>query len=313
MRNTSQEYCDRFQISSTAKLIARATILNANVPDLDGLVTPEAKSLSQAFLMEFSTIDSNFSKLVTWGAIRKMILLAEKLVKPGLTAHYALRKKHIENLVVRSLKDKDLVQVVIVGCGFDTLAIRLHREYPDVRFFELDGEKLISRKERALRQCGVPADNLHFLKLSDNTDAIKRSLAECPDFSTVKKTLFLIEGVLMYLEPAQVTALFKLFGDFSRENKVIFTFLEPGGAYEKQDRPLAEKLADLWLKQKGESYKWSVGKEVLCQFFRSLEMEIVSVSSPQELRASYLSNPVEKRMVLPRDEHIAEARFSSPS
>lgn len=107
-------------LSSTARLIAKATILNAHDTHTKHLVTREAGRLSQVLLNGSTWIDRNFTSLVKVPGFSTFLFALERFIKPGLCAHYALRKRYIENLVCERLERDEYRQVVIFGCGFDT-------------------------------------------------------------------------------------------------------------------------------------------------------------------------------------------------
>jgi len=63
--------------------------------------------------------------------------LTERFSIPGIRTHYVLRKKIIER-ETRAAIDEGFRQVVVIGAGFDVLALRLASEFPLVTFVELD-------------------------------------------------------------------------------------------------------------------------------------------------------------------------------
>lgn len=275
-------------ISSTARLIAKATILNAHDTHTKHLVTREAGRLSQVLLNGSTWIDRNFTSLVKVPGFSTVLFALERFIKPGLCAHYALRKRYIENLLCERLERDEYRQVVIFGCGFDTFVLRQHHRYPTVQFFEIDTPALIAQKRSALSETGsdIQDVNVH-LFATDSRESIGALLGRLPGFKTTCPTLLVIEGVLMYLQQDEVTRLFRDVVALGENTEVIFTFLQPLGAYAREERPLAEKLADVWLSRKGEPYRWSVTEvelESLCREV-GLKLEGVCLSEGAAARA----------------------------
>lgn len=86
----------------------------------------------------------------------------------------------------------------------------------------------------------------------------------------------------MYLQQDEVTRLFRDVVALGENTEVIFTFLQPLGAYAREERPLAEKLADVWLSRKGEPYRWSVTEVELESLCREVGLKLEGVVCPKE-------------------------------
>src|SRR6266853_1496762 len=108
--------------SSTATLIAAATVFlarDARVPDL---VPPGAAEWCARCLEALSGLKT--VEMLSHPGLRWAARLAERATVPGLLLHFMLRKRWIEE-VVRSALAEGCEQVVVMGAGFDTLALRL--------------------------------------------------------------------------------------------------------------------------------------------------------------------------------------------
>src|SRR5258706_11942164 len=123
--------------SSTATLIAAATVFLARDPRLAGLVPRGAAGLCARCLAALSPRRLAAVELASRGALRWVVRLAVRATIPGLLAHFMLRKRWIEEAARAALAD-GIGQLVVVGAGFDTLAARLAPEYPQAKFIELD-------------------------------------------------------------------------------------------------------------------------------------------------------------------------------
>ena len=102
-------------------------------------------------------------------------------------------------------------QVVVIGAGMDTRSYRL--SLPHVHWFEIDMPEVVSLKEQLLaehvdssalrvKQCTRIAFNL---KESNTGDL--RSVLAAHGHAAAEPTLFLMEGLVMYLSPAEIRAL----------------------------------------------------------------------------------------------------------
>ena len=75
--------------------------------------------------------------------------LMQTVVMPGFYLHFVLRKRSIENFV-RQAVQQNARQLVIIGAGFDTLSVRMAREFSDLQIIEIDHPATQALKRTAL-------------------------------------------------------------------------------------------------------------------------------------------------------------------
>jgi methyltransferase (TIGR00027 family) len=111
--------------------------------------------------------------------------------------HYIVRKRYLED-VARECLAEGIRQVVVLGAGFDTLAWRLHHEYSEVCFIELDHPATQQAKKQILQKHGYIPQNLRLLPLDLAQTSLQDSLLACPHYNPALPSLFIAEGLLMY-------------------------------------------------------------------------------------------------------------------
>ncbi len=94
-------------------------------------------------------------------------------------------------------------QVVICGAGYDDRALRFRS--PGVRFFELDHPATQADKARRLRAMGALGDAV--LASADFNSDDAAAVLEAAGHDACQPTLFLCEGLLVYLESAVIRRL----------------------------------------------------------------------------------------------------------
>ncbi len=125
-----------------------------------------------------------------------------------------------------------------------------------------------------------------------------------PGFSPGKPTLFIVEGVLMYLDESEVLQLFESMKRLvSGGIRVIFTFMEPMWRNPGSFGPLIK----LYLKIKKESLFWSVEHERVPEFFERIGFDVKSIVSPRELKKRYV--PKNYSGQLQEGEYLAAAEY----
>lgn len=141
--------------------------------------------------------------------------------RPGVVA----RTRLIDQVVTRELGQ--VSQVLILGAGFDSRALRLPG-IDRVPVFELDHPATQAAKRRALRRAGQPAGHVTFIPVVFGTDDPGHALA-ASRFATDIPTLVLWEGVTNYLDAEAVNATFGLLASaLARGSLVVFTYVDAG-------------------------------------------------------------------------------------
>jgi methyltransferase (TIGR00027 family) len=187
-----------------------------------------------------------FARVLKLPLFRRALNFYESFMIPGLARHHVLRKKAIEKMVLNALKS-GVKQVVQIGAGFDSLCLRLHSQWPEVNFYEFDHPATQKLKQEILNQERT-GKNL-VLKPLDLSDPDSNALSET--ISLEIPTLFIIEGVLMYLPLSLVTIWFQKIRELvDSGSRLIFTFME-------QARFTKQSFAvHLWLKLVKEPFRW---------------------------------------------------------
>lgn len=200
--------------------------------------------------------------------------LTERFSIPGIRTHYVLRKKIIER-ETRAAIEEGFRQVVVIGAGFDVLALRLAAEFPLVTFIEIDHEATQQAKRLAAERFGsdvtfIAADLRH-----EPVDAALKRVA----FDPAEQTVFIVEGVLMYLTKDEVSHTLQSIRRAANACRLIFTAMESdrfGGS---------TWLADAWLKKQGEPFQWAVTPESVDPFLTRLGFDVLRIYDAPEIRA----------------------------
>jgi methyltransferase (TIGR00027 family) len=225
--------------------------------------------------------------------------------------HYAVRKLWLEVAAREALRD-GFRQVVVLGAGFDTLALRLSGEFADVLCVEIDHPATQRVKVDALRARGGSSENLMLRPLDLASETLDTALRDTP-LQHGERTLFVAEGLLMYLPPASVD---RVFADCAAHggvgSRVAFTFMErfPGGriAFRGQSRAI-----DLWLRLKREPFRWGIPREELSGFLEQRGYHCLRLVTDAELRRAYLSSPDLQDEPLVDGDHLCLAQSCDPS
>jgi methyltransferase (TIGR00027 family) len=114
----------------------------------------------------------------------------------------AARTVHFDSVIARAIEHVD--QFVLMGAGYDT------RAYGDlaargVTVFEVDQAIVQEHKRSMIAAAGIRCENVSFVSVDFSVDNLFSKLA-ASGFDASRKTLFLWEGVSLYLSAEQVAA-----------------------------------------------------------------------------------------------------------
>lgn len=269
--------------SDTATLIARSILLSARDPELAPLLSPGEEEVTRRMLG--TRADGGwfaFAEQHPWA--RRSLMLAERFLLGGIFAHYLARKRWIEG-EVRGAIANGIRQVVVLGAGYDSLAVRLHREFPQVVFYEIDHPAT----QRSKRESVAPATNLHFLAAELSSELPHEVASSCPDFSCGEPSVVIAEGLTMYFHGGRVKELLRSSAKLAGgEGRVIFSFMEAeenGSIAFRGGNP----LIGWWLHLRREPFHWGCRRQDLPEFLRAAGLDIQTVANHRDLRAKVLA------------------------
>ena len=259
------------QASNTAKVIAASTIVLASDPRTSALVAPGAAALCQK-LLSGSRADRWLARSAAYPLTRALWRWLERLTLPGIMLHYWHRKRWIESRCRHAIAE-GFERVIVLGAGFDTLGLRLSEEMQQIEVIEIDHPATQDAKQRALADNAASSGNLRFIALDLATDPIPATL-----FNDRKATIVIIEGVLMYLLPADVGRLFdslhKLPGD---RLCILFSFMTKWPDGQSGFRPRSG-LIERWLVWRNEPFTWSLEPQAMQDFLAAYRFRLVEMA-----------------------------------
>lgn len=300
--------------SATAYLIATSTLFMGADPDAGRLIPARAVELSASFVAARSHVARWAQRELRRKRVRPFISALERLTIPGIQLHYALRKLYLEETARAALSDSGgMRQIVIFGAGYDTLALRLHETFPCAQFIETDHPATQRRKTHALaahldsRLQRPQTPNLHFLPLDLTRHQLAATLRSFAGYRADARTLFIAEGLLMYLTPAEVSNLFQTIRECSgASSRFAFTFMEPQAAGRVNFRTRS-RAVDAWLSWRGEVFKWGIERGALPGYLRERGFTMREIATDETFRRRYLEPNALAHLPLATGEYVCVA------
>jgi len=175
------------------------------------------------------------------------------LAQKGLYEYVIARTKYID-AAFRAALDDDFAQIVLFGAGFDTRALRFEAHLGNTRVFELDASITQTAKINRMRRLRLTAPpGLTFVPIDFEQESMVDKLHQA-GFRNETRSLFILEGVLMYLSPASAHATFRSLEDLAaRHSRVVFDYVRAavvrgdGTAYGEEGlHRSVEKINEAW-------------------------------------------------------------------
>jgi len=215
----------------------------------------------------------------------KLLPLLEWLLMPGITLNYVLRKKYIEEKVHKAIKN-GITQIINIGAGFDTLTYRLSSLYPNINFIEIDHPATSTEKIKAFNEKDS-IENLSFISADLSKVSLEKTLHNNDKFDSMNKTLYISEGVLMYLPKEAVNELFNSLRRLTGKGSIfIFSCMEPKNSSKNNIRPLLY----YYLKVKKEEYLWYIADTEVHSFINENNYSLLDIADSNTYRKKYLES-----------------------
>ena len=284
--------------SNTALIVAAGLQLSRHLPGLDRVLPHEAIALGARVLqrahprMAAMLGKPWFVRLSSW---------LERATLPGFVLHLALRKRRLRDLAQGAVGE-GCRQVVVLGAGFDTLCMELQAAYPQLACFEID-HPATQRVKRAA--AASDAHGVTFLAVDLAQRPLAEVLAACPQFDPEVPTLFVAEGLLMYVPLPAVATLFEQIAQTGPQNRVAFTWLSPQ-ADGKPNFSKRSRLIDAWLAVRGEPFLSGMAPASLPAFLNRAGMALVEVAESAAVLEA--AEPLANRSVPLAGEYVAFAK-----
>lgn len=225
-----------------------------------GIVDATAQLLVESGIVSQRAADFSRSRAAV------AIYLAFDWMMPGQFEAFAHRKAFCEQQVRKGI-GAGALQVIVLGAGYDTLGWRLAPEFTNVNFFEIDHPTTARLKANGIEAMGSRS-NLHLIAEDLGERRLVDVLQATAAWDSSAPTVFVAEGLLMYLPPEAVGTLFEQCAAVSGAgSRVAFTYVGRRADGRPDAGPWTWLVLRL-LKKSGEPWLWSIQPGELGTFLR---------------------------------------------
>jgi len=291
------------QVSSTAFTVMQGILYVAQSTPFSYLVHDDVVNVGRQLLSDSEDGQKRLKQL-TSPLLSLNVKIKEFLMLPGITLHYILRKNYIEDTAREAIKN-GAKQVVNLGAGFDTLAWRFCQQFDDVNFIEIDHPATSKYKKNALQKDAEELENMHFLSVDFSEQNLQQALSQYDKFDPTLPTLYICEGVLMYLSQEDIKTLFNSIEQLTGSgSQLVFTAIEPQHSPKNNIR----NLLYFYLKTVNEPICWVQDSNELSDFVEGHNCTLEAYADTDELRKRYIQKA--KTPTLHWGEYLALVKFN---
>lgn len=272
---------NRQQPSKTAMLAAFHRTL-ANLEYNNDIHGPD--HLANIFLPSFKRF------IISFKFIRTIIKAKFKNLIPGMDELMIARTAFYDGLFKDAL-NKNFPQIVLLGAGYDTRAIRFSDLNNETQIIELDISITQDNKKRCLEKANISIPAQITLAPIDFNKKSIYNVLEKAGYDRHQKTLFIWEGVTMYLNTESVDATLEVITQFSNPDSIIaFDYLVTIPTEKINDWYGAKEILQIMEKQYGdEKFIFSIDEGKIESFLEQRGLKVIDHLENNALENKFLT------------------------
>jgi methyltransferase (TIGR00027 family) len=220
----------------------------------------------------------------------KLPFVRRKFIKwfnpQGIYEYVIARTRCIDKEFTDALKE-GCEQILIFGAGFDSRAVRFADISRNARIFELDVPTTQNAKIERYREKGIQIpDNLIFIPIDFEKQSISDRLRES-GFAKNKKSLFILEGLTMYLQPESLDQTFKIIQEYAGiGSKIVFDYIY-ASVLRKENLYYGEQDMLRRVSRVNEAWVFGIEKGGVNEFLSKYDFEVLSHMNSNDLEDTF--------------------------
>ncbi|KJS32338.1 MAG: hypothetical protein VR64_07415 [Desulfatitalea sp. BRH_c12] len=217
---------------------------------------------------------------------------------PGVNGAIVARIKFIDECLLE-LMANGLKQVVIIGAGYDTRSYRLPGVKENLKVFEVDHPDTQAVKAEKVKSIfGMLPNHICYVPIVFGKESLSDKLSEC-GYNKGLKTLFIVEGLLMYIPPPAVENLLAFITkDSGPESAIVADYFDT--TVVEGTSPLKEAIVlRQFVENEGTSLKFGIQAGNDEAFFKQCGFRQVYCVSAAACKDKFFTNDSRNRTVSP--------------
>jgi methyltransferase (TIGR00027 family) len=203
---------------------------------------------------------------------------------PGVRTSVVARTRLIDETIA-TVVDADTPQVVLLGAGFDSRAVRLP-ELSRARVFEVDHPDTQAAKRRVLqRELGALPANIRFVACNFDEQDLE-SVMRAAGYDRTLRSFILWEGVSNYLSPGAVDTTLRWCARAAPGSRLLFTYVHRD-VLTRPELFVGSQRLYASLARAGEKLTWGIVPEGLRVYLAERGLTLQSDLGASEYRLRY--------------------------
>lgn len=217
--------------------------------------------------------------------VRRAICRGVRRRFPGALEYQSARTRHLDG-ILRDRVGSGVRQVVILGVGYDTRPYRFREELTRTRLFEVDQPGTLARRGR--RAGALAPVDVTRVAVDFERDDLATSL-EADNFDPELKTLFLWEGVTMFIDESAVRRTLEFLGGAAPGSSLVFDYVTHSALVDPAAHYGGPEAARHF-ERTGEPWRFGVEPEGIEPLLVAHGLRTLSHYGPEDLQRSYLAD-----------------------
>ena len=217
---------------------------------------------------------------------------------PGINGALVARIRFIDECLAKSLRE-GLNQMVIIGAGYDTRAYRIKGVSEALKVFEVDHpETQAFKKNTVLSIFGELPKHVIYVPVVFGQEHLDQKLIE-QAYNPELKTLFIIEGLLMYIPPPAVDLLLSFIVHKSGPGSALVADYFDNSVIEGTNPRQEAQVLRKFVEAEGTSLQFGVPEDDVEAFFTARGFSKVVRKSAVSCKEEYFKRASRDRTVSP--------------
>jgi methyltransferase (TIGR00027 family) len=207
----------------------------------------------------------------------------------GMYEYVIARTKFIDSIFQKAVTN-EFDQILIFGAGFDSRGIRFADLNKKTNIFELDAPVTQEAKISQLKKRGIEINpNITFISINFNKESLEDKLIES-GFTKNRKSLFILEGLTMYLDPEAIDNTFNVINQFAGTgSEVVFDYVY-SSVLREENLYYGESEVLNQVKNANEPWSFGIEKGELESFLKDKNLKLIQSLNSEELENEFFKD-----------------------